>query len=142
MRTLGTVTPTPEQVSILSEIGPGPRIIRGAAGSGKTTTAILRLKSLLAFFVNRRERMESEEPVRALVLTFNRTLRGYVQDLVESQVETPDAVQLEVATFAAWAVNRLGRPRVVGDNERLAEIRRLGASIPLRPDFLEDEVEY
>ena len=142
MRSLQRVRPTPEQLSILSQVAPGAMVIRGAAGSGKTTTAILRLRSLLGFFANRRMREEDPEPVRALVLTFNRTLRGYIQDLVSAQVETPEDLELEVSTFAKWAMERLGHPSMVSDDDRAAAIRRFGESIPLDPAFLVDETEY
>src|SRR4051812_28399839 len=99
MRTLPNVKPTPEQLSILSQIAPGTLVIRGAAGSGKTTTAVLRLRSLIGFFLNRRKRQETPEPVRALVLAFNRTLRGYIEELVQGQVASAAQVELEVATF-------------------------------------------
>jgi hypothetical protein len=45
-------------------------------GVGKTTTALLRLKSLIGFFNSRRSREDNPAPVRFLVLTYNRTLRG------------------------------------------------------------------
>ena len=73
MRTLSNVAPTPEQLAILSVNQPGVELLRGAAGSGKTTTALLRLRSFIGAFVNRRRRGRSSEPVRALVLTYNRT---------------------------------------------------------------------
>ena len=76
MRALRDVPPTNEQLGILSRSELGVKIIRGAAGSGKTTTALLRLRSLVGVFVNRRRRVRSEKSVRILVLTYNRTLRG------------------------------------------------------------------
>jgi DNA helicase IV len=142
MRSLGSVRPTPEQLSILSETAPGAMIIRGAAGSGKTTTAILRLRSLIGFFSNRRIRLEDPEPIRALVLTFNRTLRGYIEDLVYSQIDAPVGVELEVSTFGKWARERLGRPTMVDDSERTRVIQRLGTAVPLQPGFLAEETEY
>ena len=75
MRTLRSVTPTPEQLSILSRTKLGVELIRGAAGSGKTTTALLRLKSLIGSFLNRRRRENDTTPVRVLILTFNHPSR-------------------------------------------------------------------
>lgn len=43
MKTLPPVTPTPEQLAIISNPIAGGQLIRGAAGSGKTTTALLML---------------------------------------------------------------------------------------------------
>ena len=71
MRTLQNVTQTAEQLAILLDAGPGFRLIRGAAGSGKTTAALLRLRQLCRSRIERRERQGSTGPVRVLVLTFN-----------------------------------------------------------------------
>lgn len=51
---------------------------RRAAGSGKTTTALLRLREQIQVRLSRRERFGHDTPVRVLVLTFNRTLEGYI----------------------------------------------------------------
>jgi superfamily I DNA/RNA helicase len=142
MRSLGPVRPTPEQLSILSDFAPGTIIVRGAAGSGKTTTAVLRLHSLLGSFENRRRRMQLEAPVRALVLTFNRTLRGYIEDLVYSQAGDVPDVDLEVSTFGRWARTQLDSPLMIGDQERRDMIKALGSDIALEPNFLCDETEY
>lgn len=79
MRLLSTrVAPTAEQLKVIGDVRPGFRIIRGAAGSGKTTTALLRLGEQLRVRLDRRRRYGHVAPVRALVLTFNRTLEGYI----------------------------------------------------------------
>lgn len=120
-------------------------VIRGAAGSGKTTTAILRLRALLSSFTNRRNRLRQQEPVRALVLTYNRTLKGYIEDLVEKtrrEADDPDAVELEVSTFGKWGQVRLGGPPLVANDEREGVIRDFGQAIPLDADFLVNETEY
>ena len=81
MRVLRSVAPTPEQLKIISKTTAGIEVIRGAAGSGKATTAILRLRGLSGIFLNRRRGTNSTDPVRILILTFNRTLRGYIKRL-------------------------------------------------------------
>src|SRR5216684_3147922 len=87
MRPLLTVRPTPEQLAIISRNRPGTELIRGAAGSGKTTTALLRLRSLIGMFLNKRLRNKNPSPLRVLVLTYNRTLRGYVAALAQEQLQ-------------------------------------------------------
>ena len=108
MRTLQNIKPTPEQLPILTDDRPGFRLIRGAAGSGKTTAALLRLRQLCASRLARKARLQSEKPVRVLVLTFNRTLRGYINQLAIDQVGNSSELQLEVETFGRWALNLLG----------------------------------
>src|SRR4051812_5729304 len=103
MRILAPVAPTPEQLTILEDSGPGFRLIRGAAGSGKTTTALLRLRQLCRSRLRRRDRLGLAEPVRVLVLTYNRTLEGYIAELARSQMNESPGVLLTVSTFSRWA---------------------------------------
>jgi superfamily I DNA/RNA helicase len=142
MRVLQSVAPTPEQLRIISKTTAGIEVIRGAAGSGKTTTAILRLRGLSGIFLNRRKSTGSKEPVRTLILTFNRTLRGYVQQLALEQAVVGQQIELDVDTFAHWAYRLLGSPKMASDNERRTQIKAFGSQIPLDPDFLCDEVDY
>ncbi len=142
MRVLSSVIPTPEQLRIISRTSAGTEIIRGAAGSGKTTTAILRLRGLTGVYLNRRRRTQSNNVVRALILTFNRTLKGYVQQLASEQAALGEQITLTVDTFGHWAFEALGRPNIPEQSLRHAKIQELGAQLPLEPKFLCDEVEY
>jgi len=142
MRPLASVLPTPEQLAILSRNKPGIEIIRGAAGSGKTTTALLRLRSLIGSFVSRKARQQTKEPVRILVLTYNRTLRGYIANLAEQQAAQTETIQLEIYTFSKWAMTVLNNPPVIDDRQRRNHILGLASGIPLSSDFLLREVEY
>jgi DNA helicase IV len=142
MRTLKSVTPTPEQIGILSRAQPGIELIRGAAGSGKTTTALLRLKSLIGFFSSKKRRTNDSSPIRVLVLTYNRTLRGYIDALTQEQAKSFQGVDLEVETFDRWALTSLGRPAILDNQVRLAKVRSLASNIPLSDSFISDEVEY
>ncbi|MBI3582799.1 MAG: AAA family ATPase [Nitrospinae bacterium] len=142
MKVLADVRPTPEQLPIIRRNTPGTVLIRGAAGSGKTTTALLRLRSLISSWINRRERLEKKEQVCVLVLTFNRTLSGYIHELAKGQIKDLDGLELDIFTFSKWAVNLLRKPSIVNDKERFNNIKQLGSNISLDPDFIVDEVEY
>ena len=100
MRVLQNVRPTSEQLMILTDDGAGFRLIRGAAGSGKTTAALMRIRQLCSARLARKARLGHAEPVRVLVLTFNRTLRGYVEHLVADQVVRSKDLHLAVETFS------------------------------------------
>jgi superfamily I DNA/RNA helicase len=142
MRALLDVKPTPEQLAIISRNRPGIEVIRGAAGSGKTTTALLRLRALIGAFVNRRKRQQSDEPVRILVLTYNRTLMGYIEALAQQQFSISNEIDLQISTFAQWSMIKLGRPALVQPTAAKTKIEELGAGIGLPGDFLTEEVEY
>lgn len=142
MRVLGNVSPTPEQLTVIDDGSPGFWLIRGAAGSGKTTTALLRLRFLVRFWRERRANLGLSGPVRVLVLTFNRTLRGYIHELASQQIGGGPNVEIEVSTFGGWAQGLLDR--VVLDQEvRDAHLRRLaGDDFGWEPRFLASEVDY
>jgi len=113
MKKLPVIRATSEQLHLISQNRLGIEVICGAAGSGKTSTALLRLKSLIHMHLARHERLNNVEPVKILVLTFNRTLAGYVSALVENQIkENANNVELEVSTFAKWSWEKLGRPNI------------------------------
>ena len=143
MKTLPAVTATPEQLRLISNNSLGAEVIRGAAGSGKTSTAILRLRSLAYMFEERRNREGRAEPVRILVLTFNRTLSGYVRTLVDEQVHGLVATDLTVDTFGRWAMQHLGMPPVIRHRARENKIRELAEPIAaLSPEYVFKEVDY
>ena len=93
-------------------------------------------------FSERRRRHDNSAPVRALLLTFNKTLAGYVRALAESQISQDGQVDLEITTFANWAMSALGNPNV---NERSARtrLRHLADELnALTPDYILKEAEY
>lgn len=142
MRVLPPREATPEQLKVVNDYRPGYTLIRGAAGSGKTTTALLRLAFLAERWSSRRRRLGLEDPVRILVLTYNRTLRGYIAELAEQQTIDVDDVTLEIDTFARWARRLLPNLEVLENGPRGARLSQLGRGIALEPRFLADEVDY
>ena len=144
MRALTHVEPTPEQLAVIANPGPGVQVIRGSAGSGKTTTALLMLRLLSNFYLRRRERLGSNEPVKVLVLTFNRTLRGYIADLAKQEIDTDDEskISVTISTFAKWTTSFLPHGGLLDSEERRYKLELLSASIPIDNDVLMDEVDY
>lgn len=142
MRTLNRVTATPEQLTVIDNPDPGFWLIKGSAGSGKTTTALLRLRFLVRYWRERHASFGLIRPVRVLVLTFNRTLRGYIAELAEQQVPTGEAVDLEISTFGAWSRNLLGRATLDSAPQRIALLELAEGNFPWPDEFLLSEVGY
>jgi len=142
MKALVDVAPSPEQLALFSRIKPGVEVIRGAAGSGKTTTALLKLRAAVGFYVQRRKRQSARGAVRVLVLTFNRTLRGYINELARRQFAPDGGVELEVSTFSSWARELLGKPPVMDGAQADAMIRSFASHTSIDPDFAVAEANY
>ncbi len=142
MKVLANVTPSDEQLPIVSRNRPGIELIRGAAGSGKTTTALLRLRALRRSFLNRKQREGRTQPICILVLTYNRTLRGYIETLASQQITPTDEIHLTVSTFGKWGMTLLDEPEILSDTRRKHRINLLGRGIALPEEFLLEEVEY
>lgn len=148
MRGLREVRPTPEQHKLILNTSPGIRIIRGAAGSGKTTTALLMLRMALGFLLAERKRTGRTEPIHAVVFTFNRTLAAYVASMADDAIKLAEAkpgdVILEVTTLAKYARSHfpeLGNKILdKKDQDTLLKANALG--IALEPDFVVGEIEY
>ncbi|MBC3812753.1 3'-5' exonuclease [Undibacterium aquatile] len=146
MRALIDVGPTPEQLSLISRIQMGVEVIRGAAGSGKTTTALLKLRSSIGAFLNRKRRQKRTTPINILLLTYNRTLSGYVSELAHKQFTNTPEINLEVSTFSKWAKNSLGiNGNIIDGPEDLisrAEFLNFCSNTNLSADFVREEVDY
>ena len=145
VHTLPNVNPTAEQLAILADTDPGFRLIRGAAGSGKTTTALLRLRQLCRARIERQARIGRDELVRVLVLTFNRTLRGYINALASEQITTSDRLDITVDTFGHWAWELVGRRHVLNNSEQSTKIQALLRSIGVDAAslaYFTDEINY
>jgi len=146
MRPLIPRDPTPEQVRILHANTPGVVIVRGAAGSGKTTAALYRARKVLAGLVAERELSGDASPVRMLILTFNRTLAGYVEELAVQNTTGFVRATVEVQTFAKWVSERFGRYQVIDDREREAFLKARWAEVRgqsrIDADFIVNEVTF
>ncbi|MCZ0777914.1 helicase, partial [Klebsiella pneumoniae] len=69
MKILSNHQATREQLPIVSRNTPGVVVIRGAAGSGKTTSALLRLTAIVNTLSYRRQLDNDPTPIKALVLS-------------------------------------------------------------------------
>lgn len=143
MKVLRPTKPTSEQLTVINNSKPGVFVVRGAAGSGKTTTALYRLKYTVGFWQRRHRDGYIDGPIRVLVLTYNRTLRGYIEALTEQQITGVD-VQLATATFAKWAAGRIGHKEILQESERIRKLDDLTftSKLPLAADFVRAEVDY
>ncbi|RFZ61409.1 Helicase IV [Mycobacterium marinum] len=142
MRILGNHPPTSEQLRIVSDNQPGVALVKGAAGSGKTTTALLRLHQLCSLRLHRRDRLGHNQAVRVLVLTYNRTLEGYIRELAQQQVTGRAGLHLEISTFGRWANELAGHPTLCDYDKSRQLLTPLLTGIPRPKDFLIEEVNY
>jgi superfamily I DNA/RNA helicase len=116
-------------------------LIRGAAGSGKTSTALTALRASTGSVVNVL-RNADQLPAKVLVLTYNNSLKGYVSTVARDELSDLAAdVQLYVETFDKWAHRSLGW---AGLDIREAEnkLLQLAAPFPRDRTFVLDEVRY
>ena len=82
------------------------------------------------------------DPVRVLVLTFNRTLRGYVQHLVAEQVKASEDIDLTVETFSHWALGLCPSQPTLNDQQRRIRHFLVTAGFTADVEYFAGEVEY
>ena len=85
-----------ERESLAKSMGPGHRLVRGVAGSGKTIVLMCRARYL----------RELHPDWRILVLCFNRVLAEHLARTMGADD------QLEVLTFHAWCARELRRAKI------------------------------
>ncbi|HIF9097325.1 TPA: 3'-5' exonuclease [Photobacterium damselae] len=123
MESLKSVNLTPEQRKLALNTKPMNRVIRGAAGSGKTTSALFLLKVGLLHYKTMKRRIGDTTPIRAVVITFNKTLKSYVESLAK---EIADDIEVEVVHLAKYMMDHY--PYY---NERLLRITPRQMNIPI-----------
>jgi DNA helicase-2/ATP-dependent DNA helicase PcrA len=88
----------PAQFELISRNAPGLLVVRGSAGSGKTTVALHRI----AYLAYQDRRIDSP---RTLFLTFSPALRNYVAHVLPALGVT----RVQLRTFEEWASAQRGR---------------------------------
>lgn len=142
MQVLRRQRPTPEQISVVRRIQSGVSLIRGAAGSGKTTTAIIALRAAAGAAVNQL-RNDGGLPANILVLTFYNSLCGYISAVAQAELaDYADDVRLYVMTFDKWAYDTLGWQGSLNLISAEMKLRKLAANFPRDINFVLDEVNY
>ncbi len=142
MRVLRRQAPTPEQIGIVRRIQRGVSLIRGAAGSGKTSTALTALRAATGATVNQL-RNEARLPANVLVLIYYNSLRGYVAAVAEEELaDYADDVRLYIMTFDKWAYATLGWQGSLPIDAINNQLLRLAIPFPRDNTFVIDEVNY
>ncbi|MFP0535964.1 3'-5' exonuclease [Klebsiella oxytoca] len=142
MKILSNHQATREQLPIVSRNTPGVVVIRGAAGSGKTTSALLRLTAIVNTLSYRRQLDNDPTPIKALVLSFNRTLSGYIEGLINDSINAGFIpVEVENDTFANWARRHINTVLI---NDKVRDSFLCGKSLDLgyELDFILGEIDY
>jgi superfamily I DNA/RNA helicase/RecB family exonuclease len=130
-------TPDPAQRQVIAHTR-GPLLVRGAAGTGKTTTLVEAVVARVA---------EGVDPQRILVLTFSRRGAQELRSRVEARISRVTATSEPVVrTFPAYAFGLLRRaatlageppPRLLSGPEQDLVIRELLPGYSAKwPDFL------
>jgi mRNA-degrading endonuclease RelE of RelBE toxin-antitoxin system len=100
----------------------GPTMVRGGAGTGKSTVALYRVKALL-------ERPGATGTERILFTTYTKSLLTVTQQLLEQLLSSEQMKRVEVATCDQIAWRVVGQARKVGkvesDNDTLKRLARL-----------------
>jgi DNA helicase-2/ATP-dependent DNA helicase PcrA len=100
----------------------GPVLIKGVAGSGKTTIGLYRAQ-YLADTIEKQQRLFGEK-ASILLLTFSRTLANALQQLyTELHGEVPHTITID--TFSRWMMRELGKAieyQIIGNKQKRYEL--------------------
>lgn len=106
MKFLRPIKLTQEQMKVANLPLVGERLIKGSAGSGKTTVAIYRLMTVAKTIRDDKRRTGDTSPVICRIITYNNTLRSYVEALVNNEKNSLGngaEIVIHVSTFDKWA---------------------------------------
>lgn len=138
---------SPEQLTILRSTPRPIEIIKGAAGSGKTITALAKMAFAANYYLRAHGR------ARVQILSYNRTLQSYVKKIMKHpeflrRLPGDGALFLDVDTFAKWGQRICGHDdrKITCPTEFLDAMLVNHASRPLASrfgdEFIADEMEY
>lgn len=131
-----------EQLTILRRAPREIEIIKGAAGSGKTLTALLKMAFAINYFAR------EQRPLRVQVLSYNRTLRGYIMALLSHQgfpAYDSSTVSVSIDTFAKWAKGISGEESLaITTPDNYLKTLPLSHVLASRYEnsFISEEIEY
>ena len=109
---------TPDQERLVSIRTNGPTLLKGVAGSGKTTVGLRKAMS------------EREDPLglfavprRVLFTTYNKTLARSVRDMFIAQYGEEQAQQVDVIVLRDWMSDYLGRPDMLYGKDQQSTLK-------------------
>ena len=131
--------PSSEQLQLLQAPPRPVEIIKGAAGSGKTFTAICKLIFTASYMASNGESLNIQ------ILSFNRTLKAYISKVMEIYKEKYNIrtnITPTVDTFAKW-VAPSPNINITSAKDFLQDCGQ-GLSLynTFSQDFLSDEIQY
>lgn len=117
----------PHQRQLVDLLPAGPILVKGVAGSGKTTVALYRARRLL--------QQSAVTRPRVLVLSYTKALTQVAQELLHDLCEI-DTPELEVKTVHSWCYGYLElrglRPKIVDGKKRQQQQALRGALADVR----------
>lgn len=143
---------TDEQLTLVHVSASGPILIKGVAGSGKTTIGLYRAH-YLAEIIEERLRMFNEKP-SVLVLTYTSTLATALRQLYQ-ELYGDLSSNITVDTFSHWMMQQLRLKRtytITSRDQRISLVRQArqvvaemfpddGVVATRPPNFLLDEID-